>query len=110
MKHMHYLEEQAEEIKEAGAHGIHLRTVIGEKDGAPNFYMRVITFAESAASPSHSHPYEHEVFILSGKGTLEVDGETVQLKPGDVALVPPDAPHCFRTEEPMEMICLIPKG
>ena len=109
MKHIHYLDEQGEEIKEAGAHGIRLRTVIGEKDGAKNFFMRVVSFADSAASPSHSHPYEHEVFIINGKGTLEVDGKAFPLNPGDVAYVPPDAPHCFRTEEPMEMICVIPK-
>ena len=104
MKHIHYLEEKAEAITEAGAKGINLRWVIGEKDGAPNFYMRVITFEPGAQSPNHNHPYEHEAYIIRGKGSVEVDGNTVQLSQGDVVYIPPDAHHCFRTTEAMEMI------
>jgi len=109
MKHIHYLDEEAVELTDGGAHGVRMRTVIGEKDGAPNFFMRIISFESGGESPNHSHPWEHENFIISGKGSLEVDGKTVNLKPGDVTFVPPDAHHCFRTTEGMEMMCLIPK-
>lgn len=104
MKHINYLEVKPEEITEEGAHGVKLRTVIGEKDGAPNFFMRVFTFDANAESPKHSHPWEHEVFIISGGGSLEVNGKTVNLKAGDVAYVPPNADHCFRTAVPMVML------
>lgn len=105
MKHINYLDEEAVEISEAGAHGIKLRTVIGENDGAENFFMRVISFGANASSPAHSHPWEHEVFVLSGSGTLEVEGKKVQLKPGDISFIPGNVEHNFRTDkEPMEMI------
>jgi quercetin dioxygenase-like cupin family protein len=104
MKHINYLDEKPLEVTEAGAKGISLRWVIGEEDGAPNVYMRVITFEPSAQSPDHSHPYEHEVYVIRGKGSVEVDGKTVPLTQGDVAYIPPDASHCFRTTEAMEMI------
>lgn len=104
MKHIHYLDAEPEEVTEAGAHGVKLRTVIGEKEGAPNFFMRVISFEANAASPNHSHPWEHEAFIISGSGIIEVEGKETNLKPGDVVFVPPNADHCFRTAEPMEML------
>jgi quercetin dioxygenase-like cupin family protein len=104
MKHIHYLDEKTEEVTEAGAHGIKIRTVIGEKDGAPNFYMRVVSFEPGGGSPSHSHSWEHETFVLSGKGTAKVDGEMVDLKQGDVVYVPPNAEHHFEASEAMEMI------
>ena len=104
MKHIHYLDEKAEEITEAGAKGIKLRTVIGEKEEVPNFHMRVISFEKSGQSPNHSHDYEHEMFVINGSGTVEVDGETINLKPGDVMYVPPNANHCFRTVEAMELL------
>jgi quercetin dioxygenase-like cupin family protein len=104
MKHIHYLDEEAIESTEAGAHGIKMRTVIGEKDGAPNFYMRIISLEAGGESPDHSHPWEHENFVISGKGTLEVDGKTVNLRPGDVTFIPPNAHHHFRATEPMEML------
>ena len=104
MKHINYLEVEPQKVSEAGAHGIKMRTVIGEADGAPNFYMRVVTFDANAASPNHSHPWEHEIFIMSGRGTFEVDGKELELKQGDVIYVPPNAEHCLRTTEPMEML------
>lgn len=109
MKHIHYLDEEPVPVTEAGAKGINLRWVIGEKDGAENFFMRIISFEPGAVSPAHSHPYEHQTYIIRGKGTVEVDGRTVELKAGDVAFIPPDAHHCFKTEGRMEMICLVPK-
>lgn len=104
MKHIHYLDEKAEEITEAGAKGIKLRTVIGEKDGAPNFCMRVISFEQGGQSPRHSHDYEHEMYVINGSGTAEVNGETISLKQGDIIYVPPNANHCFRTTEAMEFL------
>ena len=104
MKHIHYLDEEAEEVSEAGAHGVKIRTVIGEKDGAPNFYMRTIAFEPGGESPSHSHPHEHEVFVLSGNGTVEVDGKTVNLQPSDVLYIPPNAHHHFRATVALEFV------
>jgi len=104
MKHINYLDVDGEQLSEAGAHGIVLRTVISEADGAPNFFMRVISFEADSASPSHSHAWEHEAFIISGTGTVEVEGETITLKQGDVVYIPPNAEHCFQTTEPMEML------
>ena len=104
MKHIHYLDEEAIEHTEAGAHGIKMRTVIGEKDGAPNFCMRIISLEAGGESPDHSHPWEHENFIISGKGTLEVDGKTVNLHPSDVLYIPPNAHHHFRATEALEFV------
>lgn len=104
MKHVNYRDVEGERMNNEGAHDILLRTVIGEADGAPNFFLRVVEFDANGSSPNHSHPWEHENFIVSGKGTLEVEGETVELKPGDVTYVPPNAKHCFRAQEPMVML------
>jgi quercetin dioxygenase-like cupin family protein len=104
MKHIHYLDEMAEDVTEAGAHGVQIRTLIGEKEGAPNFYLRTLTFEPGGAGPSHSHPWEHEVFVLRGEGTVEVDGKTVRLKPGDALYVPPNANHRFQASEALEFV------
>jgi len=104
MKHSHYLDEEAVAITESGARAATIRTVIGKKDGAPNFDMRVVSIGPGGQSPDHSHPWEHENFILNGRGTLEVEGEVVDLKPGDITFIPPNAHHCFRTVEGLELI------
>ena len=109
MKHIHYKEVEPVPVTEAGARGITLRWAIGEKDGADNFFMRIIDFEAGSVSPSHSHQYEHEMFIINGQGSVELEGEIRELKKGDVLFVPPSAHHCFKSADGMEMICLIPK-
>ncbi|MCL5406341.1 MAG: cupin domain-containing protein [Deltaproteobacteria bacterium] len=104
MKHVNYLEVEGRRVEEAGARGVVLRTVIGDLDKAPNFHMRVISFEEGGATPRHSHPWEHEVFILKGEGSVDVDGKTVALQPGDVVFVPPGSEHCFQSAQGMEML------
>ena len=104
MKHISYTDVEGRKVEEAGAHGVTIRTVIGEPDGAPNFSMRVISFEKEGATPNHSHPWEHEVFILKGKGRVEVNGKMVPLKPGDVVFIPADSVHCFQSDGPMEML------
>ena len=86
MKHIHYLDQEPEKTET----GAVIRHVITEKDGAPNFNLRVLTIEPDRQSANHSHPWEHEFFVLKGKGTGEVNGETVDLKPGDALYVPPD--------------------
>ncbi len=104
MKHIHYLDEPLEEITVAGAKGVSMRTVIGEKEGAPNFNMRIISFEPDGQSPSHSHDYEHEIYIVKGAGRVEVDGERHAIKPGDVVYIPANADHHFNADEGIEMV------
>ena len=104
MKHISYTDVEGQKVEDGGAHGVMIRTVIGEPDGAPNFSMRVISFETDGATPSHSHAWEHEVFIMKGNGRVEVDGKTVPLKPGDVVFIPANSQHRFQSDEPMEML------
>jgi quercetin dioxygenase-like cupin family protein len=93
-----------------GAQGVRLRLLIGEPDGAPNFAMRLISFDAGGRSPHHSHPYEHETFIVSGSGAVEIDGETFSLSKGDSVYVPANAVHHFEANDAMEIICVIPNS
>ena len=104
MKHIHYLDQKAEKSETDGAKETVIRHIITEKDGAPTFNLRVLTIQSGGHGPDHSHPWEHEFFILKGTGTGEVNGEVVALKPGDVLFVPPDTHHCLRAEETMDVI------
>ena len=74
------------------AHKAEKRVVIGPRQGAPNFVMRVID-VPPGASYYHSHDWEHEVFVLSGKATLVTEGRKTPLKPDDVIYIAPLEKH-----------------
>ncbi|MCH2129981.1 MAG: cupin domain-containing protein [Pirellulaceae bacterium] len=95
-----------------GAHGCSVRWLVSESDGAPNFAMRQFEVAPGGYTPRHSHPYEHEVYVLQGQGTVLDDDQERPLKTGDVVLVRPDEIHQFRNtgEAPMRFLCLVPNS
>lgn len=102
----------ANEVTMEGAAGCRVRWLIGEKDNAPTFAMREFEVAPGGHTPRHFHDYEHEVYVLAGKGTI-VDGDReLPLTAGDVVFVAPNDVHQFRNtgSEPMRFLCLIPNS
>ncbi|MCX7911549.1 MAG: cupin domain-containing protein [Dehalococcoidales bacterium] len=96
------------EIK--AAPGVTMRVVAGPDDGAPNFAMRVFEIESGFATPLHTHPWEHEVFVLAGKGVLRGGGRETQLEEGDAVLVLPNEPHSFlgTGKGVFRLICVVP--
>lgn len=77
--------------------GVIMRWVVSEKDGAENFYMRIIEAEPGTEGPPmHSHDYEHEMYILEGEGILLGDEEEIPVKAGDVIFIPPKENHQLR--------------
>ncbi len=110
MKVASYLDTPEEVVQMEGAKGVRVRWVIGNQDGAPNFAMRHFVIEPGGHTPAHSHPYEHEVFILEGEGEV-LDGDTYRpIKAGDVVFVAPNEFHQFRNTgtAPLRFLCLIP--
>ncbi len=106
MKISNYREsEPIEEVK-----GVSRREVITADDGAPLFSMRVFEVGPDSSTPSHSHPWEHEVFILSGRGVVAGEQGAVPIGKESVVFVAPNEPHCFVNtgNEPLRFICVIP--
>ena len=106
MKVSNYIE--AKPIQELP--GVIKREVITADDGAPNFCMRVFEVEPDSSTPSHSHSWEHEVFILSGRGIAVGEQGKTQITKDSVVFVPPDEKHCFinNGSEILRFICVIP--
>lgn len=96
---------EAEEAK-----GVHIRRLITDETGAPNFAMRHFEIDPGGFSPLHSHSWEHEVFILEGEGTItSTDGKN-PLKTGDVIFIAPNEKHQLTNtgKKPLKFLCMIP--
>jgi len=90
--------------------GVVKRVLIGARDGAPTFAMRLFTLAPRGHTPAHSHPFEHGVIVLSGEGTALTAGGSVSLRQGSVVFMPPGEHHQFRNTgaKPLELVCVVP--
>src|SRR4030042_6329270 len=100
----------ANEIEsEKMSEGVKIRWVISEKDGAENFYMRVIEAEPgSQGPPLHDHPYEHEIYILEGEGTVVGEAGEKPFKRGDVIFIPPNEKHQLNHPGGLRFILLTP--
>lgn len=106
MKISHYRDsEPVEEIP-----GVVKREVITAEDGAQNFTMRIFDIEPGSSTPSHSHPHEHEVFIVSGKGMVVGGQGATPINKDSVVFVAPNESHVFVNvgNEPLRFICVIP--
>lgn len=112
MKVNHYEQVQQSPVDMPGAKGCHVRWLIGQDENAPNFAMRQFEVAVGGNTPKHSHPYEHEVFVLEGEGIVVEGDQEHPLKSGDVIYVRPDEVHQFRNvgDAPLKFLCLVPNS
>lgn len=109
-KVIHFTEEPAN-LFGPEAPGTSIRVLISdEKDGAPVYNMRMIEIEPNGNTPDHSHPYEHENFVVEGNGQVMIEGKFYDLKPGDVVLVPPNSRHQYRNtgDTLFRFLCSVP--
>ena len=93
-----------------GCPGVTIRWAIGRNVGAPNFALRVITVQPGAATEHHTHPWEHEVYVLEGTGHVrDAQGETA-ISSGSCIYVAPNEVHHFANTGAavMRFVCVIP--
>jgi quercetin dioxygenase-like cupin family protein len=93
----------------AGAENVTMAMMVGRSDGAPNFALRQFMVSPGGHTPRHSHDYEHEVFIVSGSGTVLIEGKERPIRAGDVIYVPAEEEHQFKApDEALRFLCLVP--
>lgn len=97
---------QVEKIEMDGGAGI--RWLITHRDGAENFSMRLIDVPAGKETPSHSHDYEHEIFVIEGNGNVTLGDRELEIGEGDFIFIPPNIFHRIRSKNGMRIICVVP--
>lgn len=108
MQVRHFTQVPPEEVP--GMPGVTVRWVIREDDGAPHFAMRVFEVPAGASTEHHEHWWEHEVFVLSGRGCARSEAGDQPLREGTVVFVPGGEKHQFVNDgdQVLRFICLVP--
>ena len=79
-------------------------------DHGPNFVLRVFTVKPGGHTPLHAHPWEHEVYVLSGSART-VGAVEAEISAGDAVYIPPGEEHSFVNtgDREVKFICVVPK-
>ncbi len=99
-----------EPIDAKGAKGVVKQVMLGPEDGTPNFTMRRFTVEPGGYTFYHTHNFEHEVYVLAGKGVARSDSGETEIIADTVVLVKPNDVHQFVNtgEESLIFLCIIP--
>lgn len=95
----HYTELAALPLAMEGAEDVLMRKLVGESEGAPHFSMRIFEVADGGHTPLHQHDYEHEIFILEGRGEITEGTRVLAIMPGSVIYIRPRTPHQLRNTQ-----------
>lgn len=110
MKIQHFADVPLEEVNVEGATKTKIRWLISQKDDAPNFALRMFEVEPKGHTPFHKHDWEHEAFVLQGKGALVTDEGEQPFQQWDVIYVDPNLKHQFKNtgNSMMRFLCAIP--
>jgi quercetin dioxygenase-like cupin family protein len=71
------------------------------------FINGITEFEAGAKIAFHSHNCPESVMLLSGRAALDIEDESIELKPLDTTFISPNVPHRFRNlsdSEPMKIL------
>lgn len=107
-----FREIELEEVNMEGAADVVKANVIGEKEGWPNYTLRLFRLAAGGYTPRHKHQWEHVNYIISGKGRVRIGDTVHEIEKKDFAFVPPGTEHQFENpyDEDMDFICIVPNS
>lgn len=110
MKIVNFKQSSFKDVDDPKAKDVSMQVLISAQDGAPNFAMRIFEVKPEGFTPYHSHPWEHEVFILKGEGAILIEDDERRFKYGDAIFVPANVMHQFKnnTKADLLFLCLIP--
>jgi quercetin dioxygenase-like cupin family protein len=96
---------------EPAGDGASIRWLINEEeDSAPHFVLRLIEVAPGGNTPQHTHPYEHENFVVEGQGKVLLEDKWHEIGPGEVIFVPAGTLHQYVNcgKGTLRFLCAIP--
>lgn len=103
-----------ENLEKVGAEKALVQYLIDERQGSNHFALRLYTVQKDGHTPLDEHPYEHHVYVLSGKGLLRESSDPnaplKRLKAGDAVFIPSNAIHQFSNTQKEPFIFLCVKG
>ena len=86
------------------------KVLVSPEMGWKGYTMREFILGKDCYTPEHEHDWPHINYVISGEGTLMIDGEINKIKKGSYAYVPNNAHHQFKntSSEKLIFLCIVP--
>jgi mannose-6-phosphate isomerase-like protein (cupin superfamily) len=89
-----YINSKEQSVVFDAGHGELIYELLGDKSGLHQHSLAHVILLPGKSSRNHYHPIaEESYYILKGEARMEMDGQTVRLKPGQTIAIPPQVSH-----------------
>ena len=78
------------------------------RDHGSSISFFIGTFREGTGPGLHTHPYDETFIVEAGSATFTIADERVELRAGQIAVVPAGTPHKFVSVEGFRLISVNP--
>ena len=104
-------EVRATPVESSEASRVAMKVLISATEGWEDHVMRVLEVEPGGYTPRHAHDWPHINYMISGSGTLLMDGRETPVSAGSYALVPAGMEHQFQNtgDEVFRFICIVPE-
>lgn len=76
------------------------KTLIDKKTGT----VTLFAFGDRQGLSEHTAPFDALVQVLDGEVDIRIAGQTFQLKPGEIIVMPANEPHALKAISPFKMM------
>jgi mannose-6-phosphate isomerase-like protein (cupin superfamily) len=96
------------EASHGGTGAYRVRTLMTSEFSSPIKYIRELRLDPGSSIGMHPHIGDEEIYyIISGSGTMMVDGETAELSTGDVVLTKSGSSHGLKNTSDAELVIFV---
>ena len=82
------------------------RTIIDKKTGT----VTLFAFDVNQGLSEHTAPYDALVYVLDGEVEVSISGKPVQLKKGEITIMPANQPHALAAKTKFKMLLTMIKS
>src|SRR5579884_206142 len=95
-------------LRHSPVRGARVGMLVGEEAGVPTRMIdaRVLELDPGRRTSVHRHAHDAVIFVLEGRGTTIVDGESFEWEPWDVLHTPAWSWHAHRAAEPARLLAI----
>ena len=80
---------------EIGATRVLMKQLVGKEDGAEKTALHEIRIQKGGRTSIHSHNWQHQICVTSGRGILVMEEKETPLRTGDILVVGRGESHGF---------------
>jgi quercetin dioxygenase-like cupin family protein len=96
-----------DEIDPQRAGTVEVRVTFDARNGSDRLEQQVVRFAPGRSGPQPLVDRQAVIYVVSGRGALELEGHNYELEPGTAGFVAPDETYAIDAVEPIELVSVL---